>query len=190
MNKPTSGTVSVSRELLERAVKAGGAGCSGAELVDAWAAVGELRAILAQPAKQQQEPVAWRYQSHAGGLWYLSSSEHNARTFQCNGEGGEVEPLYRHPPAQQRTEEQERAESNFSKKGCKNVEGKNTSFHVAYGCVPVVVDCTAIDRLNIRPLKMPDRKQHTSLGLTSLDSEADGWNACLDEVARLNGEQP
>jgi hypothetical protein len=47
-------------------------------------------------AQHQGEPVAWRYQSHAGGLWYLSSSEHNAHTFKDNGEGGEVQALYTH----------------------------------------------------------------------------------------------
>ena len=62
----------------------------------------ELRALLdAAPVPPQGEaqPVAWRYQSHSGGLWYLSSSEHNARTFQGNGEGGAVEPLYTRPDA-------------------------------------------------------------------------------------------
>lgn len=61
--------------------------------------IARLREVLAAPVVERQEPVAWRYQSYAGGLWYLSSSEHNARTFQCNGLGGGVEPLYTSPLA-------------------------------------------------------------------------------------------
>lgn len=57
----------------------------------------QLRAILFQPAEQHQgEPVAWRYRTHAGGLWYLSSSEHNARIFENAEQGSSVEPLYTH----------------------------------------------------------------------------------------------
>lgn len=36
---------------------------------------------------------------------------------------------------------------------------------------------------------LPERKAHRDHGLTALDREADGWNACLDEVARLNPPQ-
>ncbi|MDQ7965545.1 hypothetical protein RDI61_16035 [Pseudomonas plecoglossicida] len=49
------------------------------------------------PAEQHKgEPVAWRYQTHPGGLWYLSSSEYNARLYENTGEGSKVEPLYTH----------------------------------------------------------------------------------------------
>ncbi|PRW84216.1 MULTISPECIES: hypothetical protein [Pseudomonas] len=34
-------------------------------------------------------------------------------------------------------------------------------------------------------LVLPERKQHVHQGLSHTDAEADGWNACLDEVARL-----
>jgi len=64
-----------------------------------WKVVCDQRSRIAELESGRGEPVAWRYQAHAGGLWYLSSSEHNARTFQCNGAGGEVEPLYTSPPA-------------------------------------------------------------------------------------------
>lgn len=37
---------------------------------------------------------------------------------------------------------------------------------------------------------LPERKEHKSHGLTAEDTEADGWNACLDEAARLNGLKP
>ncbi|MBV1814475.1 hypothetical protein KTT58_17155 [Pseudomonas viridiflava] len=36
---------------------------------------------------------------------------------------------------------------------------------------------------------LPERKHHKSHGLTALDSECEGWNACLDEVAKLNSDQ-
>lgn len=35
------------------------------------------------------------------------------------------------------------------------------------------------------PVVLPERKAITAHGLTALDSEADGWNACLDEIAKL-----
>lgn len=64
-----------------------------------WKVVCDQREEIERLKGGQGEPVAWRYQSHAGGLWYLSSSEHNARTFQGNGEVGAVEPLYTSQPA-------------------------------------------------------------------------------------------
>ncbi|PUA41459.1 hypothetical protein C5U62_32005 [Pseudomonas protegens] len=33
---------------------------------------------------------------------------------------------------------------------------------------------------------LPERKARRAHGLTALDRESDGWNACLDEVQRLN----
>ncbi|WP_377706268.1 hypothetical protein ACFMKY_18110 [Pseudomonas protegens] len=33
---------------------------------------------------------------------------------------------------------------------------------------------------------LPERKARRDHGLTALDRESDGWNSCLDEVARLN----
>jgi hypothetical protein len=35
------------------------------------------------------------------------------------------------------------------------------------------------------PAALPERKAITAHGLTALDSEAEGWNACLDEIAKL-----
>lgn len=35
------------------------------------------------------------------------------------------------------------------------------------------------------PVALPERKAITAYGLTALDSEAEGWNACLDEIAKL-----
>lgn len=35
------------------------------------------------------------------------------------------------------------------------------------------------------PVALPERKAITAHGLTALDSEAEGWNACLDEIAKL-----
>lgn|GEM_PF-4682791 len=53
--------------------------------------------LMSMPAEQHQgDPVAWRYQTHPGGLWYLSSSEYNARLYENTGEGSKVEPLYTH----------------------------------------------------------------------------------------------
>jgi hypothetical protein len=49
--------VSVPRELLERAVKAGGAGVNAVELVDAWRAVAELKDLLDAPAEDVREVV-------------------------------------------------------------------------------------------------------------------------------------
>lgn len=57
MNKPND--MLVSRELLERVGKADASmGASALQLMDGWVAMGELRALLAQPADQQGEPVA------------------------------------------------------------------------------------------------------------------------------------
>lgn len=33
---------------------------------------------------------------------------------------------------------------------------------------------------------MPDRKKHVHQGLSHTDAKADGWNACLNELKRLN----
>jgi hypothetical protein len=35
------------------------------------------------------------------------------------------------------------------------------------------------------PVKLPERKHHKCHGLTALDIECDGWNACLDAVEKL-----
>ncbi|MCZ9636832.1 hypothetical protein [Pseudomonas putida] len=35
------------------------------------------------------------------------------------------------------------------------------------------------------PVALPERQPITAHGLTALDSEAEGWNACLDEIAKL-----
>ena len=37
---------------------------------------------------------------------------------------------------------------------------------------------------------LPERKQHVHQGLSHTDAKADGWNACLDEVTRLNAVKP
>lgn len=37
---------------------------------------------------------------------------------------------------------------------------------------------------------LPERKRHIHQGLSHTDARADGWNACLDEVARLNPSNP
>lgn len=60
----------------------------------AWASI-EARAT-GKPTQHQGEPVAWRFQTHAGGTWYLVTFETAARAFECNGEGGMVQPLYTH----------------------------------------------------------------------------------------------
>lgn len=75
----------------------------------AWGIVCDL---LAKPVMRQGEPVAWRYQTHTGGLWYLSSSEHNARMFESTEKGSCVEPLYTHadPGEVERTLECQRRE--------------------------------------------------------------------------------
>lgn len=50
------------------------------------------------PAEQHQgEPVAWRFQTNAGGRLYLTHFEANARAYEGNGEGGAVEPLFANP---------------------------------------------------------------------------------------------
>ncbi|WP_047304853.1 hypothetical protein [Pseudomonas fluorescens] len=36
---------------------------------------------------------------------------------------------------------------------------------------------------------LPERKIHRDQGSTALDRESDGWNACLEEVKRLNPPQ-
>lgn len=57
-NTPNSGTVSVSRELLERALS-----CASSSNTSNWSSrlCEDLLALLAQPADQQGEPVAWTY---------------------------------------------------------------------------------------------------------------------------------
>ncbi|ANC03996.1 hypothetical protein AB688_18515 [Pseudomonas putida] len=35
------------------------------------------------------------------------------------------------------------------------------------------------------PVALPDRKLHVHQGLSHTDAKADGWNACLDEIAKL-----
>ncbi len=36
---------------------------------------------------------------------------------------------------------------------------------------------------------LPERKHHVHQGLSHTDAKADGWNACIDEVNRLNTPQ-
>ncbi|QNJ57369.1 hypothetical protein Dolphis_63 [Pseudomonas phage Dolphis] len=64
-----------------------------------------------KPAEQHQgEPVAWRFQTHAGGRWYLTHFEANARAYEGNGEGGSVQALAPIIPADPGEVERLRAE--------------------------------------------------------------------------------
>ncbi|NWC11769.1 hypothetical protein HX776_23565 [Pseudomonas agarici] len=173
-------------------------------------AVDELRALLDAPessvcaksqvepaaqAQAQGEPVAWRYKSHAVGPWYLSSSEHNARTFQGNGQGGEVQPLYAEQPAPLAVSQGEpvsdliqldrsyrngiMAGFQFGITGDEKgyaacIQRYNAGIHEAKSQQPAPVSVV-----------LPERREVVGIGGHAYYSPI-GWNACLDEVARLN----
>lgn len=183
------------------------------------------------PVKSQGEPVAWRYQSSADGLWYLSSSESNAYAFRSNGLGGEVQPLYSEQiaPTTDHTQCEECKGWGYHEN---HHEGGGTECGECGGSgnsmVAVALDTSALLGLLVSEISVDDRgfyhlsgihpnnfkraleesgakitsevKSHKSPVAVVMpermdprdpyDSEANQWNACLDEVARLNGVKP
>lgn len=123
------------------------------ELLEAWAdrfskaqmfkQSSEIRALLAQPADQQGEPVAWLYMgTNMGNELSFQRLDHYYRPYAGIGEHDYVkgEPLYR---------------------------------HAQHATAKVV---------------LPERKRElTADGVPLLENLK--WNACLDEVAKLNGGQ-
>jgi hypothetical protein len=101
--------VSVPRELLKRAVKAGGAGVNAVDLVDAWRAVASLADLLAAPAEDA--------------------------AIQCS----EVSP-----------------------------------------------QCSEHLRTQGSTVVMPERREWFNDNSERYLAEVEGWNACLDDIARLN----
>lgn len=94
-DKTNSGTVSVSRELLER-VSTQELGMTAKK--DRAAAAHELRAMLAQPADQQDEPVYF-FRSHGAHSWEQISGE-SLDLCRCQSDEYEIAELYRRPAAQ------------------------------------------------------------------------------------------
>lgn len=140
-NKPNDVRV-VPFELLERVCKADASmGASAIQLMDGWVAMGELRAILAQPADQQGEPVAWVECSPA---WLKSGGDCATAPRICVGRNG-ISHLH---PA-----------------------------HAQPATAKVVL-----------PARMPTGNITTPNHEWS-PNVREGWNACLDEVAKLNGIQ-
>ncbi|WP_110947072.1 hypothetical protein [Pseudomonas bohemica] len=148
--------VSVPRELLERAVKAGGAGVNAVDLVDAWRAVATLMDLLAAPAEDVRavgdEPVLIQ------AVAVTREDEDEGLRLEWLLEGGisELEfagtVLFAMPEANDLCDEDGSAE---------------------------------VYRHPRRPVVLPERKREfTADGVAILENLK--WNACLDEISRLN----
>lgn len=47
------------------------------------------------------------------------------------------------------------------------------------------LEAALVQRHQGEPVALPERKLHVHQGLSHTDAKADGWNACLDEIAKL-----
>jgi hypothetical protein len=97
----TNKTVTMSREMAERLIKGNASeGATALQLFDAWKAMDELRALLAAPVVERQEPVAW---VNPYALTSFSENEKQwVRTpvsLAENRANGYTHPLYTSPPA-------------------------------------------------------------------------------------------
>lgn len=162
--KPNSGTVSVSRELLERLCKRPGKeslAVNHADIIDRGRAQAELRAILAHPADQQGEPYRYIVRSTGGGslsckpdaahesLW---QDEGHARRYYASGKELHADPKVFWPEE--------------------------------YQIVPLYRHAQPATAKVVLPVrKRPDPYCYDQGG----NANVAGWNACLDEVAKLNG---
>jgi len=149
----------------------------------------ELRAILAQPAEQQDEPVAWLdlEKLKPGGMAYATAMKVNHRQV----------PLYRRPAAQAvKTEDQEQA--SF-------VEWANSEYGITDGYELNLKNVDLVQnrkgwmaRANLetgtaQAVKLPKRMPTGNITVPHHDlppGVREGWNPCLDAVAKLNGIEP
>ncbi len=147
----------------------------------------ELRAILAQPADQQGEPVGqW---SDDDGISWCDGNESSLASARASG--WLTRTLYRH--AQPAT-----AEVDESYPPC-DYCGTVPDYHPWHGAgvingeeSPHIHACTECRHKLPATAKvvLPERKREaTEDSDIMIDCQNEGWNACLDEVAKLNTPQ-
>lgn len=161
---------------------------------------------MVRPAELQQEPVAWVSYGPSpilseGEIHHVWHARKDAERHVRGVSDWKIAPLYRHPPAQQRTEEQE--QDAFE--SVNPMPQNTTRFRGGYAATEFNAwdahkFCNMWDgwkaraALDTGAVKLPERKDRSKRYWFDLDAhekveeaEAKGYNACLDEVARING---
>lgn len=150
----------------------------------------QLRAILAQPADQQGEPVALHHMAVAedGELRWMSGRKMQNCELYARPDGGRIPSvLYRHAqPATAKVVPPEFSDLREQYESWADANGYDITRNEHGDYAGIVEDSMWSGwQAKAEHWKIPDR---IVIGQSiELDTKAIGWNECLDEVAKLNG---
>lgn len=220
-DRPNSGTVSVSRELAVRMLAHFTEGMN-FKVTD----IGELRAILAQPAEQQDEPVCWI--DEEGSKYRLCPIVGNLQIRHAPYGSDEawldvkmtpahaLTKLYRRPAAQAVKAEPEKCRvatcsqpAQHGRKYCRWDSDMTEDDLQLCGIISDLEDEGATLEIQeravteywllrkpkpaVQSVKLPGRMPTGNITVPHHDlppGVREGWNLCLDAVAKLNGIKP
>jgi hypothetical protein len=170
-----SGKIEISRELAERLVQGDASkGANALQLVDAWKAMDELRALLAAPVVERQ-PVAFiqipkNIEKYGHGDYQDRLCFGKPGQFFVDGKSPMFDfvPLYTSPPAPVAHD---------------MVRLLTRARIYARGEFRDEIDACLAGKTAPVAVVLPERMPHPQRGY---DYTATGWNACLDKVKELN----